>query len=163
MSTTHHLAQINIARARYEIDAPEMEGFTGRIDAVNALADRSPGFVWRLQGDDGSALGIDWADDPYVLVNMSVWESIDTFWAFVYKTAHAKVMRQREDWFKALESNHMAMWWVPAGHIPTLQEARDKLKRLDEMGPTPEAFTFKQMFAADGAPVQLDFPKKDCA
>lgn len=145
----HHLAQINVARLLYPIDSPELLGFTSRLDAVNALAERAPGFVWRLVGDGNDATSLRPFPDPDVIVNMSVWENVDALFDFTYRQAdHAGVMRGRRDWFARPTSAHMVLWWVPAGHRPTLEEARARLDHLDQHGPTPHAFTFKERFAA---------------
>ena len=162
----HYLAELNIAEAIHPMDDPRMDGFTSRINAVNAMADKAKGFVWRLVDDDPNADGaitLRPFENPNMLVNMSVWETIEDLYAFVYKTVHAKVMAGKPEWFSHLTSHNIVMWWVPVGHIPTLGEAKEKLEVLDDQGPTLEAFTFKQMFTAQGKPLVLDFPKKDCA
>ena len=142
----HHLAQLNVARAKTPLDAPEMADFVAWLDPVNALADRSPGFVWRLEDDSGSAMSIRAFDDDRMIVNMSVWESIDALWDYVYDSAHLDVMRRRREWFGRFESAHMVLWWVPAGELPSVAEAKRRLELLEANGPTPEAFTFKVRF-----------------
>lgn len=146
----HHLAQLNVARARTPLDAPEMDEFMALLDPVNELADRSPGFVWRLEDDDGNATSIRAFDDDRVIVNMSVWESIDALWSYVYDGGHLEVMRRRREWFRHFGSPALVLWWVPAGTIPSVEEAKRRLALLEERGPTPEAFTFKVRFAAPG-------------
>lgn len=161
-----NLAQLNIAESRYPMDDPRMEPFTGRINAINALADRAPGFVWRLVDDNpetDGALDLKLPGDDTAVVNMSVWESIEALFGFVYKTAHAKVMTDNRDNFENLGTQHFVLWWVEDGHIPTLAEAQAKLERLRERGPSPEAFTFRVPFGVDGTPLTPNFPKKDCA
>jgi hypothetical protein len=145
-STKYHVAQLNIGRILAPIDDPLMAGFVARLDEINALADRSPGFVWRLQTEEGNATSVQAYDDDYILVNMSVWESLEHLKAYVYKSAHTEVMRQRRQWFEKFEGMYMVLWWVKAGHIPTVQEARRRLEYLSEHGPSAQAFTFKQPF-----------------
>jgi len=143
----HHLAQINIARMLAPIDSPVMAAFVAQLDAINALADGSPGFVWRLKGAGNDATSLRPFPDDFIIVNMSVWESIDALKQFVYRSDHAQVLRERAKWFEKLGESHMAMWWVPAGHIPTVSEARDRLMHLRQHGETAEAFTFRLAFA----------------
>lgn len=160
------LAQLNIADAKYVTDDDRMAGFTGRIDIINALADRSPGFVWRLVDDDETdgalSLRIEGEGD-FTLVNMSVWQDVESLFHFVYKTAHAKVMQGKEDWFDPMPRAHMVLWWVEDGHIPSLNEAKAKLDLLRERGASPDAFTFNLPFDENGQPITPNFPKKDCA
>lgn len=122
-----------------------MAEFVASLDPINALADESPGAVWRLQTEDGNATTIRAFDDDRVIVNMSVWESIDHLAGFVYRSAHVDVMRRRREWFERIRL-HMALWWVPIGHIPSVSEAEKRLAHLREHGPTPDAFTFKARF-----------------
>ena len=160
------LAQLNIADAKYDIDRAEMIGFTGRIDAINALADQAPGFVWRMvdDGPEDGALSLRMEGyGPMTLVNMSVWENIESLYHFVYKTAHSKVMRGKEDWFNPISNNYMVLWWIKDGHIPDLDEAHSKLTLIRERGASPDAFSFALPFDFDGNPVKPQFPKKDCA
>lgn len=160
------LAQLNIADARFEPEQPEMAGFTGRIDIINALADRAPGFVWRLvdDGPEDGALSLRMeGQGPMTLVNMSVWTDIESLYSFVYKTAHTKVMKGKKDWFDPIPREHMVLWWIEDGHIPNLDEARAKLDLLRERGATPDAFSFAIPFDSDGNAVKPQFPKKDCA
>jgi len=160
------LAQLNIAEALYGTDDARMAGFTGRIDAINAMADRSPGFIWRLVDDDETdgALSLRMeGEGDYTLVNMSVWADIESLFGFVYKTAHAKVMSGKEDWFKPMSRNYIVLWWVDDGHIPSMDEAKKKLDMIRAKGPCPAAFDFQTPFSENGAPVKTNFPKKDCA
>lgn len=152
MSGLYQLAQINVGRIVAPTDSPVVKDFMDNLDQINALAEAQPGFVWRLVGDgDNNATDIHAFDDPMMLLNMSVWESVDQLAAFVYRTAHRDFMRRRREWFHAMET-YMALWWVPAGHRPTPAEGVARLDLLTRMGPTPEAFTFRQPFAApDGA------------
>ena len=146
-----HLAQVNIARMKGAFEDDVMAGFRARLDEINALADRSPGFVWRLQTDEGNATYLRPFDDDRILVNMSVWESVEHLKDYAYRTAHAEVLRQRQEWFERLDRPVVALWWVPAGHRPSMDEARKRLARLEAEGPTPFAFTFRQPFAPDAA------------
>ena len=136
----HVLAQINVARANYDQDDPRFSGFTSRIDAVNAMAERAQGFVWRLKSEAGSAMDIRAAEDPRFLINMSVWQTPKALQDFVWKTVHVKVYNQRKDWFDPLGSAHMAFWWVPQDYTPTLEEGMARLASLDLHGPTEYAF-----------------------
>ncbi len=162
----YQLAELNIAEALFSMEDVRMAGFTSRINVVNALADRADGFVWRLVDDDPSsdgAISLRPFPNPNMLVNMSVWDDVPSLFEFVYKTVHAKVMSGKPEWFSHLKSHNTVMWWVPTGHIPTLNEAKTKLTMLDEIGPSIDAFTFKQMFTAAGKPLIWKMPKKDCA
>ena len=145
-----HLAQINIGRVKAPLDDASMYGFVSRLEDLNALADGSPGFVWRLQTDAGNATYFrPFPEDDRILLNMSVWESIEHLRAYVYNTAHADVMRQRRDWFEKFERTYLALWWIPAGRRPSNDEAKKRLASLDEHGPTPFAFNFKTTFPPD--------------
>ena len=125
-----------------------MEGFRSQLDPINALADRSPGFVWRLQTEDGNATAIRPYDDERMAINMSVWESLDALQQFVYRSAHIGPLRDRKQWFEPLDGPVLALWWVPVGQIPTVEEAKARLELLKERGPSPDAFTFRTPFAA---------------
>lgn len=148
-----HIAQINIGRARGEVDGPVLASFMELLDPVNALADAAPGFVWRLQTEEGNATALRPYEDDRMIVNMSVWESIDALWDFVYRGAHVEVMRRRREWFEKFESTYMGLWWIPAGEIPTVDDAKLRLASLDEHGPTPYAFTFKKRFEPSTEPL----------
>jgi len=144
-----HLAQVNIGRMKGPLDGPIMAGFAARLDEINALADGSPGFVWRFQGAEGNATYLRPYDDDRVIFNMSVWETPDALHAFVYQTAHLELLRQRHEWFGKFEAAYAALWWVPEAHRPSVGEAKQRLAHLDEHGPTPFAFTFRRMFPPD--------------
>jgi Domain of unknown function (DUF3291) len=145
----YHLAQVNIGRLRAPIGDPLMEGFRTQLDPINALADRSPGFVWRLQTEEGNAMAIrPYADDDRTAINLSVWESLEALQKFVYQTAHVGPLRARKQWFEPMEGPILALWWIPAGHIPTVAEAVERLEILKTRGSSPEAFTFRQPFPA---------------
>lgn len=147
-----HLAQVNIVLPREPLESPLLADFVAALEPVNALADASAGFVWRLQTDEGDATAIRGFGDDRLIVNLSVWESLEALRAFVYSGAHVGVMRRRREWFEHLEV-FMALWWVPAGHLPTVEEAEERLAHLRERGPTPHAFTFRQSFAFGGGRV----------
>ena len=144
----YHLAQLNIGKTRAPVEDPLMAGFMERLDEINAIADGAPGFVWRLQTEDGNATSIHAFDDPLLLVNMSVWESIESFQDFTYRTAHKELLQQRAEWFERHDGPYSVMWWVPAGHIPSLEEAKARLELLKAQGPGPEAFTMAQRYPA---------------
>ena len=142
------LAQVNIARMLGPIDSEVMAGFVARLDDINALADGWPGFVWRLQGEGNNATDLRPFDDDRLIVNLSLWEGLQTLKDYVYKSDHVNVFRRRKEWFEAMKEMHMALWWVPVGHIPTVQEAKERLEHLRTHGPTPQAFTFAKPFEA---------------
>ena len=145
-----HLAQINVGRTLAPLDDPQLAGFVERLDDINALADRSPGFVWRLQSESGNATDIQVSADPNFIVNMSVWEDLDSLFAYVYRSDHLQVMAQRRQWFEKPSGAFMALWWLPAGTLPEVSEGLERIALLERSGATPEAFTFKQPFDADG-------------
>lgn len=149
--TRYHLAQINIGRLRAPVDDPMIAEFVANLERINALADAAPGFVWRLTGEGNDATDIrPDAADPLIALNMSVWESVQALGAFVYRSDHLSVMRRRAEWFEKLEL-YMALWWVPAGHVPTVEEGMGKIETLRRLGPTAEAFTFRDPFPAPDA------------
>lgn len=142
----YQLAQINVALARDEMDSELMAGFVARLDEINAIADQAAGFVWRLQTEAGDSTAIRVFDDPLLLVNLSVWDGLASLQNFVYKTAHVELLRDRDAWFSKLRSAHQALWWVPLGHTPSVEEAKDRLEHIRRLGPTPDAFTFARSF-----------------
>ena len=144
-----HLAQLNVARLLAPLDTPKLADFVAALDPINALADAAPGFVWRLQTDAGDATAIRMLDDDMLIVNMSVWTSRDVLHAFVYDTGHVAVMRRRREWFARMAEAHLALWWVPAGTMPTVPEAQERLVHLREHGPSPRAFTFRDWHESD--------------
>ncbi|HEX2438942.1 MAG TPA: DUF3291 domain-containing protein [Methylomirabilota bacterium] len=152
MVASFHLAQVNIGRIRAPLQDPIMDGFRNALAPINALADASPGFVWRLQTEDGNAMAIRPFEDERMAINMSVWESLEALQQFVYKSAHVGSLRDRKQWFEPIEGPILALWWIPAGHIPTVTEAQERLQHLEAHGPTPQAFTFRSPFPApDGS------------
>jgi heme-degrading monooxygenase HmoA len=142
----YHLAQVNIARMRAPLTDPVMAEFVARLDEINALADDSPGFVWRLQTAEGNATYLRPYEDERILFNLSVWESIEQLKEYVYRNAHHEVMRQRRQWFEKFDGMYAALWWIDAGHLPTVEEAKRRLEYLQQHGDTAHAFTFKRIF-----------------
>ena len=145
---THHLAQLNIARSRAPLTDPIMAGFVEQLDTINALAEQSTGFVWRLKTDDGNATSIHAFDDDLLIVNMSVWESLDALYEFTYKSDHVQVFRRRTDWFERMTAPALTMWWLPAGDVPSVEQAKQRLEHLHHHGCTAHAFNFKTHFPA---------------
>ena len=143
-----HLAQINIGKLVAPQGDLRVQPFFDALDRVNALADSAPGFVWRLQDESGNAMGISYSPDPLLAVNMSVWQDADALFDFVYRSSHTPVMARRRDFFQKFDGAYQALWWVAAGHIPTVNEGLSRLWLLDRFGPCPQAFTFKARFAA---------------
>ncbi len=148
--SSFELAQLNIAQLIAPIDSPTLADFVANLDRVNAIAERSPGFVWRLQSDDGNATAIRHFGAD-VLVNMSVWKDVRSLNDYIYKSAHVEIMRRRKEWFELMREFYTVLWWVPEGHRPGLEEAEAKLTQLREYGPAPEAFTFKKAFPPPGS------------
>ena len=145
----YHIAQLNIARMVAPIDSDTMSGFVARLDEINALADRYQGFVWRLQTEDGDATALRPYEDDRIIVNMSVWESIDALFDFTYKSTHLELLKSRWDWFEHMQDFHLCMWWIPAGTIPTTDDAKQRLDYMNEHGISPVAFTFKQRYTVE--------------
>ena len=148
MSDSYHLAQINIATAKAPLDTPVMQGFVDQLDAINALADNSPGFVWRLQTDDGDATSLQVFDDERIIVNISVWKSFDALKHYVYSGDHLTVLKNKKSWFEKMAGPTLALWWIPKGHIPSIASAKDALETLKTKGASPAAFTFAKPFPA---------------
>jgi len=144
----YHLAQVNIGKLVAPLDSPVMADFVAQLDPINSLADQSEGFVWRLK----DATGVQAYDDPLILVNMSVWESVEALRQFTYKTGHVGPLRDRLKWFEKPSQAHMAMWWVPAGHIPSVAEARDRLEYRRMRGDSAVAFSFSTPLPAPEEP-----------
>ena len=144
--TNFHLAQINIARMLAPIDDPLMAEFVAQLPAINALADSSPGFVWRLQTESGDATSVKIYDDDRIIVNISVWESVESLREYAYRSTHTGVLKYRTKWFENIKGPYMALWWIPAGHIPTPEEGKARLDYLREHGDTAYAFSFKNVF-----------------
>ena len=140
------LAQINIAHMIAPIDDPRLAELVAQLDGANQLADRSPGFVWRLQTDQGNAADIRIDADPSILVNMSVWDSIETLYEFAYQTAHVGLLRDRARWFEKSDIPTLALWWLPAGTVPSVDEGMERLEHLHQHSPSEYAFTFKERY-----------------
>ncbi len=147
----YHLAQINIARMLAPIDSPVMSDFVANLDAINALAENSPGFVWRLKTDDNNATSIKIYGDDFLIVNMSAWKNIDALFAFAYQSQHVEIFKRRREWFSKMQEMHMALWYVPEYCFPTVDDATERLNYTREHGETPYAFSFKKRFTAEEA------------
>lgn len=145
-----HLAQVNIALPLEPIESELLREFVEGLEPLNAIADASAGFVWRLQDESGDATGIRAFGDDRLIVNMSVWESLEALRAFVYTSGHVQYMRRRREWFSKMDT-YFALWWVPAGRLPTIAEAERRLATLEAIGPSPEAFTFRRHFPPPSA------------
>ena len=142
----YHLANFNRARARAETDDPVMHGFTSRLDEINALADAAPGFVWRLQTPSGNATELRPYPDLRWLVNLSVWESVESLQAFVYRGGHRELVAGGRAWFEPSDQPTLVLWWIPVGERPSLEEGVARLDRLHREGPSAAAFSFRQPF-----------------
>lgn len=145
---THELAQVNISRLRFPLDAPEFKDFVDGLDPVNAAADAAPGFVWRLRSDSGNATDVAVFGDDWLILNLTVWRDKDAMTAFMYQGLHRELMARRREWFEQIAEAMTALWWVPAGERPTVRDAEERLSHLREHGPTPRAFTLRQSFPA---------------
>ena len=143
--TAHHLAQVNIGLPLEPLESERLRGFVEMLEPINALADSAPGFIWRLQTEDGDATAIRAFEDERLIMNMGVWESVETFADFVFGPEHSAVMRQRREWFVPMRV-YTTAWWIPAGTLPTPADAVARLDLLRQLGPTPEAFTIKRPF-----------------
>jgi hypothetical protein len=144
---TYQLAQVNVARLLAPVDSEQLTDFVANLEPINALADQSPGFIWRLKSEGGNATDSKAFDDTMILINLSVWESIEALRQFAFDSAHAPVMKRRREWFEKFQTAYVALWWIESGHIPTPDEALQRLQSLDQYGSTPFAFTFRQPFA----------------
>lgn len=154
-----HLAQLNIGRLRAPMDDPMIDDFRMNLDPINALAEVSPGFVWRLQDDTGNATGIKPFGDDLEIVNLTVWESIDALADFAYRSSHVEFLRRRREFFEAPSQPILCLWWIPEGTVPTVEEAIARLEHLRAHGPTPTSFTFRHRFepGSDDATVGSEF------
>jgi len=148
---SHHLAQINIAHMKgINLDDPSMGGFTSRLDEINQIAESHDGFIWRLKDDTGNATSFNPFDNDQLIINLSVWRDVNSLFKYVYQSLHKELIKGKKEWFYNLGKPHLAMWWIESGHIPTLQEAKEKLALIDEHGPSIEAFNFKHLFDHSG-------------
>jgi hypothetical protein len=144
--TGSHLAQVNVARLAAPLDSPQLADFVANLEPINAIADASPGFVWRLQTETGDATALRIFDDDWIIVNMSVWESLEALRNYVYRSPHADVLRRRLEWFERMVEAHVALWWIEGGSTPTLSDAQERLSTLRAEGSTPYAFTLKEPY-----------------
>ena len=142
----YELAQLNIGVIRAPMYSPVMAEFAANLERINALAEATPGFVWRLQTEDGDATAIRPFDDENMLVNMSVWKDVESLRKYVYHSAHVEVMRRRREWFEPMNEAYLVLWWVRSGHRPSLAEAIGRLEQLRADGPSAEAFSFRRAF-----------------
>ncbi|WP_326720666.1 MULTISPECIES: DUF3291 domain-containing protein [unclassified Streptomyces] len=147
----YELAQVNIGRLKAPLDSPQLKDFVEGLDPVNAVADAADGFVWRLQSDSGDATDLAVFDDEWLIINMSTWRDTNALTAFMYQGQHRELLARRRDWFERVEEAMVAMWWVPAGHRPTVAEAEERILHLREHGPTAHAFTLRKPFPAGAA------------
>ena len=154
---SHHLAQINIAHMKgVNLEDSIMKGFTSRIDEINQIAESHDGFIWRLKDENDNATSFNPFDNEQLIINMSVWRDVSSFFQYVYHTSHKELIKGKKEWFNNLQKPHMAMWWIEAGHIPTLQEAKDKLALIEQHGANVEAFNFKELFDPSGNPITYE-------
>ena len=142
---TYHIAQINIARTLAPLTDPIMAEFVAQLAPINVLADRSPGFVWRLQSEIGDATSIRAYEDDSIIVNLTVWEGVDPLREYVYKSAHYRVLRDRKRWFQKFDGPYYALWWVPVGQLPSTEEGKERLDYLRKHGDTAYAFSFRHV------------------
>lgn len=153
--SAYQLAQLNIASMKYPLDSPGMADFVNNLEHINALADSTPGFVWRLQTEEGDATSLKPLGDQ-TLVNMSVWKDVESLSNYVYRSAHVEIMKRRKEWFDRIREAHVVLWWVRAGHRPDVNEAITRLELLRSKGPTPDAFTFRHAFPPPDAQSSLN-------
>ncbi|WP_031224861.1 DUF3291 domain-containing protein [Streptomyces roseochromogenus] len=147
-AAAYDLAEVNIARLKFPLDSPQLKDFVDALDPVNATADAADGFVWRLRSDTGNATDIPVFGDEWLIINMSTWRDANALTAFMYQGQHRELLARRRDWFEKLEEAVTTLWWVPAGHRPTVAEAEDRLLHLRAHGATPYAFTLRTTFPA---------------
>jgi hypothetical protein len=145
----YHLAQINVAELKAPLDSPQLKDFVDNLDRINALAEGAPGFVWRLKGEGNDATGLRPMGDK-IIVNYSIWRDVETLKQFVYKSAHVEILKRKREWFERMSMPYV-LWWVPAGHVPTVFEAVAKLEHLRAHGASPEAFHFGEAYSAPDA------------
>ena len=143
--SAYELAQLNVAIMKEPLESPGMADFVANLDRINALAENSPGFVWRLQTEEGDATAMRPMGDD-TLINVSVWQDVESLNKYVYGSAHIEIMRRRKEWFERMREAYVVLWWVRKGHRPAAQEAISKLEQLRANGPTEDAFTFRQTF-----------------
>jgi hypothetical protein len=146
-----YLAQVNIAKMLAPIDSPVMAGFVANLDRINALAEDSEGFIWRLKDESNNATAIKIFDDDFLIINMSVWKNCEALFQFVYQSNHIEILKRRKEWFEKIPEMHMALWYIPAGHLPTVAEAVERLNYLRNYGETSFSFSFKKRFVVEEA------------
>jgi len=146
----YHLAQVNIGRLIAPKGDPRVQPFFDALDRINALAESSSGFIWRLKDEGGNATDIQYSPDPLLIPNMSVWTDADALFDFVYRSAHTPEMARRREYFERFQGAYQALWWIPAGTVPTVNDALSRLWLLDRFGPSIDAFTFKSRFPKPG-------------
>lgn len=149
-AAAYELAQVNIARLKFPLDSPELKDFVDALDPVNAVADSFGGFVWRLQSESGNATDVPVLGDDWLIVNMSVWRDTSALTAFMYQGQHRELLARRREWFERMAEAMAVLWWVPAGHRPTVAEAEERLLHLRAHGATPYAFTLRTSFPPEG-------------
>ncbi|MGW0611193.1 DUF3291 domain-containing protein [Streptomyces sp. NPDC002788] len=150
-ATAYELAEVNIGRLKAPLDSPQLKDFVDALDPVNADADAADGFVWRLQSDTGNATDVPVFGDSWLILNMSVWRDIDSLTAYMYQGRHREMLARRREWFERVQEAMVTLWWVPAGHRPTVAEAESRLLHIRTHGPTPYAFTLRTQFPPQGA------------
>lgn len=146
MTTTYELAQVNVARLKFPLDSPELKDFVEALDPVNAVAEAADGFIWRLQSEGGNATDVAVFGDEWLIVNMSVWRETNALTAFMYQGQHRELLGRRYEWFERVQEVMTTLWWVEAGHRPTVKEAEERLLHVREHGPTERAFTLRTSF-----------------
>ncbi|MET9505460.1 DUF3291 domain-containing protein [Streptomyces sp. NPDC006622] len=158
-SPAFELAQVNLARLKFPLDSPELKDFVDALDPVNADAEAADGYVWRLQSDEGNATDVPVFGDDWLIVNLTVWRDPNALTAYMYQGRHREMLARRREWFERVQEAMTALWWVSAGHRPTVAEAEARLLHLRAHGPTPYAFTLRTSFPAQGAePVAFELP-----
>jgi len=148
MKVRHFLAQVNIGKIKAPLESDQMSGFVNNLNRINELAEKSTGFVWRLKEDNNNATSIKVFEDDFMLINMSVWESIETLYQFVYQSAHVDYLKRRKEWFEKMTEIYAALWWIPETHTITPAEAIERLIHIRQHGETPFPFSFKKQFTA---------------
>lgn len=154
--SSYYLAQINLARAKYDLDDPRMKGFVDAIGEINSLAEAQVGFIWRLIDAADPTSYLQAASDPRLLINMSVWSDLEPLKRFVYKSAHGKMVGQRKQWFEPMSTASQALWWIPKEHRPSIEEGMERLEKLQAQGPGPDTFTFRSACPAPDAQHRSD-------
>lgn len=148
--TKHYLSQVNIAKSLAPMDDPIMQDFINNVDKINAIADTSEGFIWRLKDEDKEEAAAVFQDDS-LIINMSIWENLESLFNYTYKSGHIEVFKRKKEWFSKMKMVHMAFWYIPEGDIPTFQDAKNRLDYLEKHGDTPFAFSFKSNFTLEDA------------